>query len=287
MAMINCSCLDRRRFHRRQFDRRQFLGLAALFAATTALVLPVTSLPAHAAEDEATWASLKPDVFGSRTIEDGAGVIKLDAPYRAEDAAIVPIGFEAGLADGRTIKAVTVIVDENPSPVVATFRFGEGRKTVGLSTRVRVNSYSYVRAVAEASDGKLYMTKAFVKASGGCSAPAGKDPEEAAANVGKMRMATFDKDGRREAQVQLRHPNNSGLQSDPVTHLFIPAWFVRDLEVRQGDKTVMSMQGGISISEDPTIRFTVAPGGAGPYEVEAIDTENREFKGTFEPKPAS
>lgn len=45
-----------------------------------------------------------------------------------------------------------------------------------LATRVRVDDYSYVRAVAETADGKLHMVKAFVKASGGCSAPPSRTP---------------------------------------------------------------------------------------------------------------
>ncbi len=44
-----------------------------------------------------------------------------------------------------------------------------------ISTRVRVNSYTDVHAVAELSDGKLYMIKIYVKASGGCSAPGGEE----------------------------------------------------------------------------------------------------------------
>ena len=51
----------------------------------------------------------------------------------------------------------------------------------------------------------------------------------------------------------IRHPNNSGLQMDQVTRLYVPAYFVRELRVWQGDDLVLSMDGGISISEDPTI----------------------------------
>jgi sulfur-oxidizing protein SoxY len=40
------------------------------------------------------------------------------------------------------------------------------------------------------------------------------------------------------------------------------------------------MEGGISISEDPTFRFTYA-GGSEPVTVEAIDTEGRVFRRTF------
>ena len=52
-----------------------------------------------------------------------------------------------------------------------------------ISTRVRVNDYTNVHAVAELSDGQLYVVSTFVKASGGCSAPMAKNPEEATANL--------------------------------------------------------------------------------------------------------
>lgn len=240
------------------------------------------------AQDQKTWQGLKPDVFGDRAIEDGTGVITLATPTRAEDAAIVPVEFGVKLPDGdkRTVKAVTLIVDENPAPVAATFRFGEDQREIGLSTRLRVNSYSYVRAIAETSDGKLYMTANYVKASGGCSAPAGKDPAEAMQNLGKMKFRSFAEAGRTEAQIQIRHPNNSGLQMDQVSRLYIPAWFVRNVTVKQGDRTVLAMEGGISISEDPTFRFNMKPA-EGKVTVEAVDTENKVFSGSFEAKSGS
>ena len=48
-----------------------------------------------------------------------------------------------------------------------------------LSTRVRVDSYTNVHAVAELSDGQLYAAQRFVKAAGGCSAPAAKQEADA------------------------------------------------------------------------------------------------------------
>jgi sulfur-oxidizing protein SoxY len=149
---------------------------------------------------------------------------------------------------------------------------------------VRVNSYSWVRAIAETSDGALHMTKAYVKAAGGCSAPASKDPAEALANLGQMRFRAFAERG--DAQVQLRHPNYSGLQMDQVTRHYTPAWFVESLSVRQGDTPLFSMTGGISISEDPTFRFSYASTGE-PVSVEARDTEGRVFRQTFPAGDAS
>ena len=85
----------------------------------------------------------------------------------------------------------------------------------------------------------------------------------------------------REAQLQIRHPNNSGLQKDQVTLLYIPAHFITDLTVERGGQPVFSMTGGISISEDPNFRFTYAGESAEPFHVKAVDTEGKVFEETF------
>ena len=65
------------------------------------------------------------------------------------------------------------------------------------------------------------MTGAFVKASGGCSAPASRSGEDALAGLGEMRLRDFGAapDGRREAQVMIRHPQFSGLQRDLTAYV--------------------------------------------------------------------
>ena len=72
--------------------------------------------------------------------------------------------------------AITLVIDQNPAPMAAKFELGPDANVTEISTRVRVNSYTDVHAVAELSDGQLYMVKTYVKASGGCSAPAAKMP---------------------------------------------------------------------------------------------------------------
>ena len=44
------------------------------------------------------------------------------------------------------------------------------------------------------------------------------------------------------------------------------------------------MEGGISLSEDPNIRFTYAPGSDETLEVTAEDTDGRTFTGRNVPK---
>lgn len=257
----------------------QVLLLAALALALGGSLAP----PLLAAEPEDPWPSLARDIFNGRDLADGTGLIAIEMPYRAEDAAIVPVTLRATLPPGdtRIAKAITLVIDQNPAPVAATFKLGTG--VTMISTRVRVDSYTNVHAVAELSDGRLYVSTVFVKASGGCSAPTAKNAEEAKANVGQMRFRQFSKptdgpaSGPREAQIMIRHPNNSGLQRDQVTLLYVPAFFVRELRVWQGDEPVLAVDSGISISEDPNIRFNYLPNGATRFRVETIDTDGHVY----------
>lgn len=235
----------------------------------------------------ATWEALKPDIFGDRPIQDGSALMVLEAPYRAHDAGLVPIEVRALPGTTTPIVRLTLVVDENPAPVAATFDFGPAMGPMALGTRVRVNAYTNVRAIAETADGALYMVGRYVKASGGCSAPALKDLDEASAALGRMKLREYPGDGvaasgaLREAQVMIRHPNFSGLQLDPTSLLFIPAHFVNEFEVRQGDDLVFRMEGGISISEDPTFRFTYTDNGQATLKVHATDTEGATFDQSF------
>jgi len=274
---------------------RSFKGfsMGSLCAAALAAALSCSAArPALAAEPADPWPELARDIFNGRQLADGAGLIAIDMPYRAEDAAIVPVTLRTTLPPGdiRTVKAMTLVIDQNPAPVAATFRVGVGVNMI--STRVRIDSYTNVHAVAELSDGNLYVSTAFVKASGGCSAPTAKNAEEARAGLGQMRFRQFAKSsdgpvsGPREAQIMVRHPNNSGLQRDQVTLLYIPVFFIKELRVRQGDQLVFAMESGISVSEDPNIRFSYLPNGATTFRVEAVDTDGHIFTGEWPVAPA-
>jgi sulfur-oxidizing protein SoxY len=261
--------------------------LAWLFAAGMALHLGA-ALPAAAAapEPEDAWPALANDIFKGRPLADGAGLVGIEMPVRAEDAAIVPVTMRVTLppGDARYLKTLTLVIDDNPAPVAATFTIGPNSGISTISTRVRVNSYTNVHAVAELSDDKLYVVKIYVKASGGCSAPTAKNADDTVASLGQMKFRQFAKAAEgpasapREAQIMMRHPNNSGLQRDQVTLLYIPPRFVDELSVWQGDALLFSMVGGISISEDPNFRFSFIPNGATAFRVEAKDTDGKTFR---------
>src|SRR3546814_3086852 len=89
----------------------------------------------------------------------------VEAPSRAREAATVPITVTAQIpqTEARYIKSLTLIVDENPALIVGTFHFSTANAIASLSTRVRVNAYTNIRAMAETGDGKLHMADAYVR----------------------------------------------------------------------------------------------------------------------------
>lgn len=142
------------------------LRVLSLMAFAITLSLP-TAQRSQAVEPSDPWPDLVRDVFGGRRLADGSGLIAIDMPARAEDAGIVPVTLRATIprGDKRVVVAFTLIIDKNPAPVAATFKVGSS--VTMISTRVRVNDYTNVHAVAELTDGQLYLVSTFVKASGG------------------------------------------------------------------------------------------------------------------------
>lgn len=265
----------------------QRLGYLALVLAV-ALASPALSDDRRTAPLAASvsWQDMHADVLGGEVVlRDGSGLFAFDAPFRAHDAATVPLRITQ-IADGPVATRMIVVIDENPAPVAASFTFGAAMHPLDLEMRIRIESYSNVRAVIETEDGSHYMIGGYIRAAGGCAAPAAKDAAEALASLGQMRVRWFDdaplQSGvRREAQAMLRHPNYSGFQRDQVTLLLTPARFIDRFAVRQGDELLFEVEGGISISEDPAFRFRYTDHGAGGLSIEASDTDGATFEATF------
>ena len=63
------------------------------------------------------------------------------------------LSAEAAFKDGRKIKSITFIIDENPMPVAAAFRFGDNRERASLGLDIRLDQASPVCVAVEASGG--------------------------------------------------------------------------------------------------------------------------------------
>jgi sulfur-oxidizing protein SoxY len=253
------------------------------FATAYVLGVMLAAAPAFA-EDAGVWQGLRADIFGSAAISEEDGTVKLDAPVRAEDASLVPLSITLPVTAAGLVTKLTLIVDENPSPVVATFAFGpasgDGERT--LTTRVRFDRYTTVRVVTQTADGKLHMTSKFVKASGGCSAPAGKDADAALEGAGRMQIRTTAgkaPSGINQSLVMIKHPNFTGMQMDQLTREYTPARYIDEMTVTSGDQLVFKMTGGISISENPHFIFTYPGGPKVGLTVTARDSTGAVFSG--------
>jgi sulfur-oxidizing protein SoxY len=264
------------------------LAVSGTLAAQPALANQ--ALSGNALIEADLWPALQKEIFGAKVPAENAAVVTLETPPRADDAALVPLTVRIPADAAQRMTKLTLIVDKNPAPVVAEFAFGPaaGQGERVLSTRVRVDMYSNVRAIVETTDGELHMATKFVKAAGGCSAPALKDTDAALADAGRMIVKTLEtadvSPGLRQGQLMIKHPQYSGLQLNQATGYYIPAHFVREIDVKRGGDLVFRMTGGISISEDPNFRFTYAAGGDETLEVTATDTVGKVFTGRTGPK---
>jgi sulfur-oxidizing protein SoxY len=261
--------------------------LAAVLAAGF-MVAAAQAAPDEEADRAARWKDLKQALFGDRKVQDGAAWIDIDAPERALDASLVPIGL--ALKGDRPLKGLYLVIDNNPGPLAGHFTFGPEADPHSLKLRVRVNAYTYIHAVAETSDGQLYAAARFVKAAGGCSAPAGADEQQALQDIGHIKLRLlqpFIAGKPMEAQLMIRHPNFNGMQMDQITRLYTPALFIRTIDVSYNGAQVMHLDSDISLSSNPVISFGFVPPQKGQLQILVRDTKDATFGQSFDvPSPA-
>lgn len=242
------------------------------------LSLQAVGMATAAEQEEQNWLKvIKDQYFSGKSIKEDAAVLSLETPYRAEDPALVPISVKSGIAQSsdKYIKKISLFVDNNPFPYVAEFNLTPESGKADLAMRIRVNTYSYVRAIAELNNGELVMAKQFVKASGGCSAPIGTDMDAAMQRLGKMKFRLDEglkANAANQAQLLISHPNITGMQMDQVTRFIKKSHFVEKLKVTFNGKEVLSAKTDIAISADPNFRFYFVPRESGVLKAEISDT---------------
>ena len=242
--------------------------------------------------DEAWEKNLRHQNFQDRPILEGAdqNILELKAPYTAEDASVVPISIHTKIpqTDDRYIKQMHVFVDMNPMPLVGKFDFTPHSGKADLAMRIRVDTFAYVRVVAELNSGELYMTKSFVRAKGACSAPPPASMEDSKKLLGKMKMKVVGDLKLNEPnlmQVKVRHPNITGMAPIKIgSRIIPPAFFMDTLEVSYNDKPIMKALLTFSVSMDPALRFYFVPEEEGIMTFKGTDTKRNAFSSTYDVK---
>jgi sulfur-oxidizing protein SoxY len=239
-------------------------------AAVCGAILALAACAAFADDPQpsgAMWDFLRAKYYGDKPmgLVDEA-YMSLEVPSNTPDPAATPLTLHFADDPAARIKRVRVFVDNNPSPLVATFELGEPALTQ-IDLHVRIDRFTSVRAVAERADGGLEMRSAWVKASGGCSVP----PSAAAGGtLGEVRLRPGEDD--KSLLVSIRHPNSSGFQIDPRTGDNIPAHYISHIRIEAGGRTLLDAETGISVSENPTLRIASDRSLPAPVTVDAVDS---------------
>ncbi len=229
------------------------------------------------------WEQVSTALFPDQQFLDGTDVIELTAPVIPDDPAAVPVAIKALIpqTDEHHIKRITLLVDHNPAPLAAVFHLTPKSGVADLKTRVRVGEFSWIRAIAETSDGEMYMAKGFVKASGGCDVSPRVDHEKVESGLGDMQLRLLGGSqlGRANlAHLKIAHPNYNGMQVGNVAGVYIPARLIQKIEVSYAHEPVLVIDGHMSLSADPQFRFHYVPDGDGEFDIRLLDSDKAEFR---------
>ncbi|MFK7795580.1 MAG: thiosulfate oxidation carrier protein SoxY [Gammaproteobacteria bacterium] len=99
---------------------------------------------------------------GVEPVESG---IKIDAPEIASNGATVPITVSTDMED---VKSISVLVENNPRPYIATFFINENIEAT-IATRVKMRETSNVVAIVETASGKFIAKQSVKVTAGGCA----------------------------------------------------------------------------------------------------------------------
>lgn len=256
------------------------------FAAACWLALLAPSLTA-AAEQDGAWPQIRTLMFGDRPVHAGAGkVVELFAPQRAEDAAVVPIMIRTRLEQrtDRFVRHLWLVIDNNPSPFGVKFTLTPEAGKADIETRVRLESASPIRVVAELNDGSLWMDSKMVFGAGGCSSVGAKN-ELALRNLGKVRLSVDEQFASRGepllAHLRVSHPQFTGMGLDNPD----PARYVRHLKVTYDGREVLSADLDFTVSENPSFRFYFLPREKGELRAYMEDSEDLVIEQRIEVDP--
>jgi sulfur-oxidizing protein SoxY len=171
------------------------------------------------------------------------------------------------------IKKISVFIDANPGQHAATYFLTDQSQQILISTRIRMETDSFVRAVAETETGELFMSAIPIRASGGCSGYMDVHDPELTKDLGKILIKAENN----FVTSRIKHPNFTGLQKDLDSGGYIPEWIVKTIEFNHEGGQILAVENQISISQDPFLKFTLPDPLQGNITITAKDTKGNQF----------
>ena len=242
-----------------------------------ACLLACINFQTHADASPDIWPYLKEQVFKDRIINEDQKFLKIDGPKRASSGAQVPVTIALS-KNTHHIKKISVFIDANPGQHAATYFLTDQSQEILINTRIRMETDSFIRAIAETDKGELFMSAVPIRAYGGCSGYMDVHDPELTKDLGKVLLKAENN----FVTTRIKHPNFTGLQKDLDSGGYIPEWIVTTIEFTSKEGKILSVENQISISQDPFLKFTLPTPLQGEITITAKDTRGNQFESAIE-----
>ncbi|MCH8551216.1 MAG: thiosulfate oxidation carrier complex protein SoxZ [Natronospirillum sp.] len=188
------------------------------------------------------------------------GQLRMQMPSVSEDGSAVPleISIDHPMTDGDYIESIRVFATANPNPEVVDFYLTPLMGRAEVSSRVRVNESQTLYAVAHSSSGDVFVASSDVRVTvGGCLMTSDDDIAEfGQPRVAPPRNLAAGQPG--EVRTLVTHPMETGLREGPDGEL-LPRRMIDTLIVEFEGDTVLTVKMHTAVSENPYMRFFMAP----------------------------
>ena len=137
-------------------SRRRF------FAAAAAGVLASQVRVASAVPKIEVLEPLVQKITGGVPLQDGR--VALEVPSLSDNGHAVPlkISVASAMSDADHVRAIHVLSEKNPRPVIATYHLGPRAGRAEITTRVRLNGEQRILVIAAMADGSFHAATASV-----------------------------------------------------------------------------------------------------------------------------
>jgi len=253
--------------------RREILAGGALLLAGAGAAM--TTLPARAAFENARDAMRA--VLGD--VAPQTGRIALQLAKIVEDGSSVPvtISVDSPMTEADHVTRVHLFPDKNPTPIAATFRLGSRCGKAEISTRIRLAESQTIFAVAEMSDGSVWMTRDDVIVTiGGCGIATSDAASEAPVKT-RIKLPKSAENGEViQVKTLVTHPMESGHRMSP-TGAPAPRKIINSFTCLYDGQEVFGADFHPSIAANPKLFFHIVASHSGTLILKWVDDDGSEY----------
>ncbi|WP_420143814.1 quinoprotein dehydrogenase-associated SoxYZ-like carrier [Sphingobium sp.] len=251
-------------------------GLWVAIALVPVLALVAADAGAAAPPDplgSPMWDAHARTLFGDDPVRFDPRV-KVDFPMIAENQRAFPVAVDARAIPD--VRRMVILVDLNPIPIAIDYRPVHAAPYV--ATRIKLDQRTPVRGAVQLADGQWLVSGGWVDAAGGgCSAPpVSRVRGDWADHLGEIRGEAWPmRDGVSRIRLGFRHPMDTGLVDNIATY------HLESLVVKAGEQVLGDMEIWAAVAEDPAITLMVDGKAGQGFQVEARDSNGRDYRATL------